>query len=463
METLKALHHFFDSLEEGVLFLDNNLRVVAINLAASKMLKQSFDEVVGNLCPTLFGDIECAKKCAKTKKCVLTPSKNQKMSTLQITIDRPGETQMFVKMWATRLPEIDGKTIFSVILRDCTREVLLEQETKERFRLGSMVGHSPVMRKMFNNIIRAAMSDATVLIQGESGTGKELAAKALHDNSSRVDGPYIRVHCASFPENLLESELFGYVKGAFTGAETSRMGRFEAAHGGTILLDEIGEISLTTQVKLLRVLQEREVERLGENKPRKIDVRVIAATNRDLAAMVKNRSFREDLYYRLNVLPLKTPALRDRDGDISILAQSLLEEMAEHYNRENLHLADDALNLLESHNWPGNVRELSNALEYALVHSTNNTILARHFPTELFIKQASTQPNISSYTNSSPPTADLNPNKKTIGYYQKPDGVSEKQMIEKVLKAVKGNKVQACKRLNMSRTTLWKRIVKYGL
>ncbi|MBF0380828.1 MAG: sigma 54-interacting transcriptional regulator [Magnetococcales bacterium] len=463
METLKALHHFFDTLEEGVLFLDNKLRIVSINSAASKMLKQSFDEVVGNLCPTLFSEVECAKKCAKTKKCVLTPTKNQKINTIQIALNRPGEPQIFIKMWATRLPEIEGQTIFSVILRDRTREVLLEQEAKERFRLGSMVGHSPVMRKMFKDIMQAAMSDATVLIQGESGTGKELAAKSLHDNSRRVDGPYVRVHCASFPENLLESELFGYVKGAFTGAESNRMGRFEAAHGGTILLDEIGEISLSTQVKLLRVLQEREVERLGENRPRKVDVRVIAATNRDLPAMVKNRTFREDLYYRLNVLPLKTPPLNERDGDIPILAQTLLEEMADHYKRENLHLSEEAIKLLESHNWPGNVRELSNALEYALVHSTSSTILASHFPTDMVKQLTLTTTPIPQEPQLNQLVVDQNPNKKTIGYYQKPDDISEKQMIQQALKKANGNKVQASKLLNMSRTTLWKRIVKYGL
>jgi two-component system, NtrC family, response regulator HydG len=458
MDVLQALHPFFDSLEEGVLFLDNKLRVVAINLAASKMIGKNFDQVVGNLCPTLFSSTECAKKCAKTKKCVLTPATQQKVTTLDVALERPGDSQIFLKMWATRLPDIENATLFSVILRDRTREVMLEEEARERFRLGSMVGHSPVMRELFHNIMRAAMSGATVLIQGESGTGKELVAKALHDNSSRVAGPYIRVHCASFPENLLESELFGYVKGAFTGAEIGRIGRFEAADGGTILLDEIGEISLTTQVKLLRVLQEREVERLGENKPRKVDVRVVAATNRDLTDMVRQGSFREDLYYRLNVLPLQVPSLRERDGDISTLVNVLLEEMAANYQRENMHLSADAITLLESHTWPGNVRELSNALEYALVHSAGSEILASHFPAEMLTKLA---PVLSS--SSSTPIAPIQPSRKTISYYQKPDDNSEKQRIEQVLQEVKGNKVQAAKRLEMSRTTLWKRIREYGL
>lgn len=452
---LEALHPFLDSLEEGVLFLDRKLRVLAINGAASKMIGQESEQIMGHLCPTLFSGTECAKKCAQTKKCVLTPSSSQKATTLDLSLDRPGGVQIFLKMWAIRLPDIAESPLFSVILRDRTREVLLEEEARERFRLGSMVGHSPIMRKLFGAIMRAAMSSATVLIQGESGTGKELVARALHDNSNRAMGPYVRVHCASFPENLLESELFGYVKGAFTGAEQNRVGRFEAADGGTILLDEIGEISLTTQVKLLRVLQEREVERLGENRPRKVDVRVIAATNRSLQDMVSQGTFREDLYYRLNVLPLQTPSLQERDGDIPILVQVLLAEMAPSYGRENVYLSSAAFALLESYSWPGNVRELSNALEYALVHSSGSEIHPQHFPANL-----GKQLHITSKGQSNPV---LHNPRKTIGYYRRPEEQTEKQLIKQMLLAVNGNKVQAAKRLQMSRTTLWKRIKEYKL
>jgi two-component system, NtrC family, response regulator HydG len=462
METLNALRPFFDSLEEGVLFLDNKLRVVAINASASKMIGKEFDQVVGNLCPTLFSGTECAKKCAKTKKCVLTPTKKEEPSTLELSLERPGESPIFLHMWATRLPAVESLTLFSVILRDRTREVLLEEEARERLRLGSMVGQSPPMRELFHQIMRAAMSDATVLIQGESGTGKELVAKALHDNSTRASGPYIRVHCASFPENLLESELFGYVKGAFTGADTNRMGRFEAAHGGTILLDEIGEISLSTQVKLLRVLQEREVERLGENRPRKVDVRVVAATNRGVANMVGQGTFREDLYYRLNVLPLNTPSLKERDGDVPILARLLLEEMASRYKRSGLFLGEEAIQVLESHSWPGNVRELSNVLEYAVVHSSGSELLAQHLPVKL-LNQPAAVPSISPLTNEAP-LLNVVPDRKTISYYRKPDDdFSEKQIIERTLLKVGGNRLQAAKLLNMSRTTLWKRIRRYEL
>ncbi|MBF0454901.1 MAG: sigma 54-interacting transcriptional regulator [Magnetococcales bacterium] len=450
---LRVLQPFFSSLEEGVLFLDRELRIITINQAAEKMVGRELHQVVGELCPTLFSGTECAKKCAKTKKCVLTPSKDKPMEdeSLALSLERQDGSPVFLRMWATRLPKIEGKTLFSVILRDRTREVLLEEEVKDRFSLGNMVGHSPVMRELFRNIVRAAMSSATVLIQGESGTGKELVAKALHDNSSRAKGPYIRVHCASFPDNLLESELFGYVKGAFTGAQSDRMGRFEAAHGGTILLDEIGEISLTTQVKLLRVLQEKEVERLGENSPRKIDVRVVAATNRGLQSMVQEGTFREDLYYRLNVLPLETPSLRERSGDIPVLAQVLLEEMAQRYGREGVSLSREAIALLESYHWPGNVRELSNVLEYALVHSVGREIFNQHFPDKM--------------VNKMPKALDekAETGQKTVGYYRKPIGESEKDLILRVLQSVKGNKVQAAKQLNMSRTTLWKRLRDYGL
>lgn len=193
------------------------------------------------------------------------------------------------------------------MLKNRTLERQLEEQVSERLRLGGLIGHSAPMQELYKQIVRAAVSEASVLIEGESGVGKELVSRALHENSNRDKGPYVRVHCAALAENLLESELFGHARGAFTGAETARAGRFEAADGGTLLLDEIGEISPQIQVKLLRVLQEREVERLGENKPRKVDVRIIAATNQDLAAMVRAGKFREDLYYRLRVLPLRVP------------------------------------------------------------------------------------------------------------------------------------------------------------
>jgi transcriptional regulator with GAF, ATPase, and Fis domain len=310
------------------------------------------------------------------------------------------------------------------------------------------------MRKLFQHILRAATSEATVLIEGESGTGKELVARSLHENSNRCRGPYVRLHCAALAESLLESELFGHARGAYTGATTARAGRFEAAHTGTLLLDEIGEISPAIQVKLLRVLQEREVERLGENAPRKVDVRIIAATNRNLLEMVRAGTFREDLYYRLRVLPIQTPTLRSRREDISLLVQHLLSEMGSQYGR-SLEISPEALQALEKYDWPGNIRELTNALEFAIVQSDGPNILPSHFPPEIHNQIAAPV-----YQAAGVEAARNMP----MAYYHshmQPD--EEKEQIVRTLKETGGNKAAAARMLGMSRTTLWKRLKHFGI
>ncbi|MBF0295303.1 MAG: sigma 54-interacting transcriptional regulator [Magnetococcales bacterium] len=437
---------FLNALEEGVLFLDRERRLVEINRAATEMLGEERERVVGRLCPSLFKGTACARACLKRKDCTLLSSHERETptQTLDVTLERSEGSRLTVRMWAILLPEAEPEACVAVILRDRTREVLLEEEVSERMRLGKLVGHGPAMRALIRELLRAAQSDATVLLQGESGTGKELAARALHENSQRQRGPYIRVHCAAFPEHLLESELFGHARGAFTGAESARMGRFEAAHGGTILLDEIGEISPAIQVKLLRVLQEREVERLGENVPRPVDVRVVAATNRDLRAMVRAGDFREDLYYRLNVLPIRMPALRERPEDVPLLAQTLLENFGKPSGRERVRLSEEALVVLQAYVWPGNVRELGNALEYALVHGDGEWILPRHLPAEVTVP------------------ADARGEEARTRYYRPSHMEEERTVILRALQAAGGNKVAAAKALGMSRTTLWKRLKRLG-
>ncbi|MBF0182398.1 MAG: sigma 54-interacting transcriptional regulator [Magnetococcales bacterium] len=436
---------FLNALEEGVLFLDRERRLVEINRAAEEMLGEERERVVGRLCPSLFKGTACARACLRRKDCSLLSNHERETptQTLDVTLERPEGSRLAVRMWAILLPEAEPEACLAVILRDRTREVLLEEEVSERMRLGKLVGHGPAMRALIRELLRAAQSDATVLLQGESGTGKELAARALHENSQRQRGPYIRVHCAAFPEHLLESELFGHARGAFTGAESARMGRFEAAHGGTILLDEIGEISPAIQVKLLRVLQEREVERLGENTPRPVDVRVVAATNRDLRAMARAGDFREDLYYRLNVLPIRMPALRERPEDVPLLAMTLLENLGKTPGR--VRLSEEALAVLQAYAWPGNVRELGNALEYALVHGDGEWILPRHLPAEVTIR------------------GDVRVAEAGTRYYRPSLAVEERTVIQQALQAAGGNKVAAAKALGMSRTTLWKRLKRLGV
>ena len=257
----------------------------------------------------------------------------------------------------------------------------LRERLEHKYKLDNLVGESPEMLSVFKTIRQVAASSASVLLLGESGTGKELFAQALHQTSPRHKRPFVKVACAALPETLLESELFGHEKGSFTGAIFTRAGRFEAADGGTLFLDEIGDITPTVQVKLLRFLEEREFERVGGNKTFKVDVRIVAATHRDLRKKLEDGSFREDLYYRLNVIEIHIPALRERPGDIPLLAHHFLRKYAE-ANAKDLHaIGDEVLALLLAHPWPGNVRELENAMERAVVLSDGSELQRSHFPT----------------------------------------------------------------------------------
>jgi transcriptional regulator with GAF, ATPase, and Fis domain len=244
---------------------------------------------------------------------------------------------------------------------------------RERFALTGLIARSPEMRRVLDLVGRVAPTDATVLIQGESGTGKELIAKALHHSSRRAEGPFVAVNCGALPETLLESEIFGHVKGAFTGATGNKRGLFEEAHGGTFLLDEVGEMSPSLQVKLLRALQDGEVRRVGANQPTTVDARVVAATNRDLQQRVREGAFREDLFYRLNVIPVTLPPLRERREDIPLLAETFLERVAQKQGR-TVRLGADAIESLLRYPWPGNVRELENLMERTAILTAHEVI-----------------------------------------------------------------------------------------
>jgi formate hydrogenlyase transcriptional activator len=253
-------------------------------------------------------------------------------------------------------------------------KLYLQEEINAAHNFEEIVGQSPALMSVLEDVRRVAPTDASILITGETGTGKELIARAIHSASNRKDKPLIKVNCAALPTGLVESELFGHERGAFSGAIARRIGRFELAHGGTIFLDEIGEIPPEVQVKLLRVLQEREFERVGGNTSIKSDVRVIAATNRDLLKCVREGTFREDLYYRLNVFPLHLPALRERAGDIPLLAQFLVTKFAARIGRRIESISRESMERLQNYSWPGNVRELENVLERAVIVSTGTTL-----------------------------------------------------------------------------------------
>jgi DNA-binding NtrC family response regulator len=311
-----------------------------------------------------------------------------------------------------------------------------------------MVGASPAMLDVFRLVQHLSESDATVLITGESGTGKELVARALHENSPRRGGRFVAVNCGAIPADLLESELFGHVRGAFTGAVRDREGRFELAAGGALFLDEVGDLPLPLQVKLLRVLQERTFERVGENRTRRTDARIIAATNRDLKREMAEGRFREDLLYRLRVVPIALPPLRARREDIEPLARYLLARVESRHGR-SLRLSSDALRLLLDYPWPGNARELENALEYAVAVCRGQTIQPVDLPAEI---------------REEPPAAPATP--RGAKPKSRPADLvdsGERQVIEDALIRHHWNREQAAAELRMSRTTLWRKMREYGL
>ncbi|MBW1873444.1 MAG: sigma-54-dependent Fis family transcriptional regulator, partial [Deltaproteobacteria bacterium] len=267
---------------------------------------------------------------------------------------------------------------------------ILRKEAQAGADFASMVGSSPAMQEVFSTIKKVAKSDSTVLITGESGTGKELVARAIHDQSRRHEGPFIKVNCGALAETLLESEMFGHEKGAFTGATRCKLGRFELADGGSIFLDEIGEITPTLQLKLLRVLQEQEFERVGGEETVSVDSRIIAATNQNLEALVREGAFREDLYYRLHIVPVQLPPLRERPQDIGDLARHFLAKLADRTGKQLSGITDEALQLLQRYRWPGNVRELENVIEQAMVFSEGEILEDSDLPSNLGQKKVTT-------------------------------------------------------------------------
>jgi DNA-binding NtrC family response regulator len=342
------------------------------------------------------------------------------------------------------------------IPRGRVREIVLGIEEISRLRpvpeetagADVIVGASAGMMTVFKSIARAAGSDATVLVLGESGTGKEMVARVLHARSRRARGPFVAINCAAVPENLLESELFGHEKGAFTGAIGRRIGRFERATAGTLFLDEIGDMSMALQSKILRALQEREVERVGGAAPIPIDVRIVAATNRDLQNAVQDGKFREDLYYRLAVVTLTLPPLRDRGTDLDLLAMHFLATYAREHGRPVRAVAEEVITALKRHPWPGNVRQLRNAVERAVVMSEGEVLLPQHLPPEILVPPETPSTN-GHHAPAEAPLVTLEE--------------MERQMIRRALRESGNNVTLAAERLGIHRNTLRRKIGEYGI
>jgi PAS domain S-box-containing protein len=433
------LMNVFETMKEGLMVMDKDGTIQFFNKAAEEITGYGREEVLGQPCMMLDSDT-----CV-----VLTPEGRQKKCDLfkQGTIGnkrcriraKDGQAVYLLKN-AVVLKDENDETVGGVeTITDITslymKEIELEelkQELRQGYWFMGLLGNSLPMQKLYEQIRNASGSEAPVLIQGESGTGKNLVANAIHRLSRRKSGNFIKMNCAALNEHLLESELFGHRKGSFTGAIRDRVGRFEAANGGCILLDEIGDMSPMMQAKLLRVLEEKVIERVGENEPVPVDVRVISATNRDLHEMVVEETFREDLFYRISSIVIKAPPLRERVEDIPILAGHYLKKISAVNNKDIRRISPHAMALLEEFSWPGNVRQLINTLEHAAITCVGEAVEVADLPDYLFHSQ-----------------------KGAGGSKGK-----EKERIIAALSASRGNKTLAAKQLGISRVTLWKKLKK---
>lgn len=419
-----------DSLGEGVITVDKDFRVTFFNRAAEIITGYKRDEVSGRLCKLVFDCELCETKCPIG----LVLETNQNIYDFSSNILLKDGSRKSIKLNAAILKNGDGIPTGGVIsFRDLSEIEAIKEDRKSMTTFYGIIGHSKAMQQIFELIKEISESDAAVLVQGESGTGKEMIANAIQATSRRKGKPFVKVNCSVFPENLLASELFGHVKGAFTDAIKDRPGRFELADGGTIFLDEVAEMPLQTQIQLLRVLQEGAFERVGESIPRKTNVRVIAATNIDIEKALNTGKLREDLFYRLNVIPVVIPSLRERKEDIPYLVKYFIEDFAKVYRKDINDITNFALDILINYNWPGNVRELENVIEYAVVRTKEMQIITKE---------------------SLPSSLGHLPITKSIDQkvYKKESAAEIVQLLEKH----HWNKTKVAKELGIGRTTLWR-------
>jgi PAS domain S-box-containing protein len=427
------------ALTEGILVLDPHLRVLTMNPAAEDILGESRWDLAGRPVCELFGEGTCPQDILADALQSGAP-----IVDFQTTVRMSGGRHGHVLLRTASLKNRDGSPFgMALILGDVTEVTTLRQAIGRRYRLGNLVGKDRKMQELFSLISDVADSEASVLVQGETGTGKELVARAIHQGSSRASGPFIQINCSALSENLLESELFGHVKGAFTGAISDRTGRFEQAEGGTIFLDEIGDVSPVVQVKLLRVLQERVIERVGDNNPIAVNVRVVSATNKDMSQLITTGQIRKDFFYRIKVVSLVIPPLKDRREDIPLLVSHLLQRLSGREGHPSPPpVKGAAMGLLMSYGWPGNVRELENALEHALVLCRGEAIGVEHLPVEIRRGKTLRETTLSEVPLHSE---------------------SEKLLIQEALTKAGWNRSRAARRLGIDRTTLWRKIREYAL
>ena len=430
-----------ESISDGVFTVDESWRVTYFNRAAERITGVSREEAIGRPCYEVFSSSMCEHDCALEKTLSTGEPRINKSCFI---IDSEGN-RIPISVSTAVLRNAQGEiTGGAETFRDLSEVEQLRRELRGEYHLGDMVSRSPSMRRIFDVLPTIAQSDSSVLIQGETGTGKELLAKAIHSLSHRSEGPFLAVNCGALPAELLESELFGYVRGAFTGADRDKPGRFAAARGGTLFLDEIGEIAPSVQIKLLRVLQEKAFEPLGSNKSLSADVRIITASNRDLEQLVREGGFRSDLFYRINVIRLDLPPLRERKEDIPLLVEQFIQRFNQLQNKNIPGIRSEALSLLGAHDWPGNIRELENVIERAFVLCPNGQFIeTSHLPEEFHPADASRS--------------------KKGGDIRSSRRISESQAILRALANTHGNRSAAARELGIHKSTLYRKIRALGL
>jgi len=449
MEIAKYWKTIVDTLQDGLMVLDPEGNILAMNPAAEKLTGYTADELVGRNCRTLnCTGCELFGRGSGNQWCSLFVKGNVKAK--KCLISKKDRRAVHVVKNAAVLRDAEGRALGAVETFTDISEIVRQQQEIETLRKSchleekhhGLLGESRPMLRLFELIENVSQTNAPVCIHGQSGTGKELVARAVHEESPRKSKPFIKVNCAALNANLLESELFGHEKGAYTGADRTRIGRFEAAHEGTIFLDEIGDIPPAIQVKLLRVLEEKEIERVGDHKPIPVDVRIISATNKDLDALIAQNLFREDLYFRINVFPLYCPSLLERLDDIPIILQNFIEQNAAKGGKKIVGLTPEAMEAFLAYSWPGNVRELRNAVEYAFVLCSEKWIGKEHLP----------------------PKIATNGKKTFVHHHQRAASWEEERTkLIKTLHQVGGNQSKAARMLGVSRVTVWKRIKKFGI
>lgn len=428
----------FNSISHGIFTIDSDGRITSFNHAAEEITGYGQDEAIGRLCSEIFQSDMC-------QTCLLKMSihTGESGEDQEVTIVTKSGQPLPISISTTALYEKDGRIIGGVeMFRDLRLVTELKKQLEKSYVFEDIVSKSHRMKRVFEMLPLVASSDSTVLIEGESGTGKELVARAIHNLGLRKSGPFIAINCAAVPDSLIESELFGYKRGAFTDAKKDKPGRFAIAESGTLLLDEIGELSRQMQAKLLRVLQEKEYEPLGTTKTVKADVRVIASTNRTLADDVEHRKFRHDLYYRLNVVQIELPSLRDRKEDIPLLVQHFIDRFNILQGRRITGCSERVMSILMRYDFPGNIRELENAIEHAFVICIDTTIQVDDLPQHILSKV------VSKDKQSATPL---------------PLEDAEMQAIYSALEKNEFNRTQTAQELGISRNTLWRKMKKYRI